>query len=246
MKTAFYERIVFGGSALLLGVIALKWHDSDTWQTLSEIRKLPFGAVIGGCLMTAQISGGIGMQHRRTARWASVALLVVYSLFSLACVPGIMAAPTVYFHYGSFFEQFSALCGAMALYAATEANGARAAAIGRVAQLGLGACAISFMLSQIIYFRLTASMVPIWIPPGQSFWAILTTIAFGLAAIAILASCHALLAMRLMTLMLALFGVLVWVPLLVAHPKVHGNWSECGLTFLIAGASWMVADLRSR
>ena len=44
------------------------------------------------------------------------------------------------------------------------------------------------------------------------FWEMLTTIAFAIAAIAILTNRQARLAMHLMTLMLALFGVLVWVP----------------------------------
>jgi hypothetical protein len=56
---------------------------------------------------------------------------------------------------------------------------------------------------------------------------------------------QARLAIRLMTLMLALFGVLVWVPRLIAHLEAHLNWSEFGLTFLITGAVWMAADLRS-
>jgi hypothetical protein len=77
------------------------------------------------------------------------------------------------------------------------------------------------------------------------FWAILTTVAFGLAAIAILMNCQARLAMRLMMLMLALFGVTVWVPLLIAYPKGHFNWSECVLTFLVTGAAWVVAELKS-
>jgi hypothetical protein len=163
----------------------------------------------------------------------------------LACIPGIIAAPTIYAPYGSFFEQFSLLCGSIALYAATEANAAMAAAFGRLARLGLGVCAISFTLSQIFYFRLTADLVPRWIPPNQMLWAILTTIAFGLAALAILINRQARLAIRLMTLMLALFGVLVWVPRLIAHPEAHLNWSEFALTSLITGAAWMVADFRS-
>jgi len=77
------------------------------------------------------------------------------------------------------------------------------------------------------------------------FWAILTTVAFGLAAIAILINRQARLAMRLMTLMLALFAVLVWIPRLVAQPKAHFNWSEFALTVLITGAAWVEADLRS-
>jgi hypothetical protein len=249
MKTALYGRIVFGAAAVLSGVIALMWYDSDTWQTLRQIWSLPFGTTIGGCLMTVQIAGGIGMQHPRTARLAAILLGIVYLLFSLACVPGILAAPTVYVHYGSFFEQFSALCGAIALYAATEANAARAAAFGRAARLGIGVCAISFTMSQILYLSATADLVPKWIPPNQTFWAILTTVAFALAAISILVlipiNRQARVALRLLTLMLALFGVLVWAPRLIAHPEAHLNWSEFGLTFLITGAVWMVADLRS-
>jgi hypothetical protein len=243
MKIVSYGRIVFGASAVLFGVIALMWHDADTWQSLRRIWRLPFGAAIGACLMAAQIAGGIGAQHPRTARMASIVLCIVYLFFSLACIPGIMAAPAVYAQYGSFFEQFSLLSGAIALFAATEASAARAAAFGRLARLGLGACAISFTLAQVFYLRLTADLVPKWIPPYQMFWAILTTIAFALAAIAILIDLRAQLAMRLMTLMLVLFALLVWVPRLITRPESHGNWSEFALTLLITGACWMVADL---
>ena len=246
MKTPLYGRIVFGAAAVLFGVIALLWHDADTWQNLQHIWSLPFGAVIGGCLMTAQIAGGIGIQYPRTARLASVVLCVVYFCFSLACIPDIIAASNIYERYGgSFFLFFSLLCGAIALYAATEANAARAVVFGRLARLGLGVSAISFTLGQALLARETAHLVPKWIPPNQMFWAILTTVAFGLAAIAIVMNRKARLAMRLMTLMLALFGVMVWVPHLIADPKAHFNWSECVLTFLVTGAAWVVADLKS-
>ena len=245
MKSVWYGRIVFGASAVLFGVIALKWHDADTWQTLRQIWSLPAGAVIGGCLMALQIAGGVAIAYPRTARVGSIVLGVVYLLFSLACIPGILAAPAAYERYGSFFEQFSLLCGAIAVYAATEAKEARARAFGRAARLGFGLCAVSFTLSQIFYPAATASLVPKWIPPNQMFWAILTTIAFALAAIAMLINRQARPALRLMTLMLALFAVLVWLPRLLAHPEMHFNWSEFALTLLITGAAWTVADLQS-
>ena len=246
MKTALYGRIVLGTSAVLFGVIALMWHDSDTWQNLQHIWSLPFGTIIGECLMAAQVAGGIGMLYARTARSASVVLGIVYLCFSLACVPDIIAAANIYDKYGgSFFLFVSLFCGAIALYAATEADAARAVVFGRLARFGLGVCAISFTLGQMLLLRETAHLVPKWIPPSQMFWAILTTIAFALAGVAILINRQARLAMRLMTLMLALFGVLVWVPHLIAHPKAHFNWSECALTFLVTGATWMVADLKS-
>lgn len=245
MKIA-YGRLFFGASAVLFGVIALMWHDADTWQNLVQIWRLPFGAIIGGCLMVALIAGGMGIQFPHTARLASIILGVVYLLFSLANVPSIIAASNIYDRYGgSFFQFFSMLCGAIAVYAATQANEVKAFMFGRLARLGLGVCAISFTLGQALLLRETASLVPKWIPPGQMFWAILTTIAFALAALAILINRQALLAIRLMTVMLGLFGVLVWIPLLIAHPRVHGNWSEFALTFLITGATWVVADLRS-
>jgi hypothetical protein len=246
MKAALYGRIVFGAAAVLFGVIALMWHDADTWQDLQHIWRLPSGAIIGGCLMTAQIAGGIGIQHARTARLASVVLCVVYLCFSLACIPDIIAASNLFERFGgSFFQWFSLLCGAVALYAATETSAARAVVFGRMARLGLGVCAISFTLGQVLLPRETAQLVPRWIPPNQMFWAILTAVAFGLAAVAILVNREARLAIRLMTLMLALFGVIVWVPQLVAHPETHFNWSECALTFLITGAAWAVADFDS-
>jgi uncharacterized membrane protein YphA (DoxX/SURF4 family) len=246
MKATLYGRIFFGASAVLFGVIALMWRDADVWQNLKHTWSLPFGMVIGGCLMIAQIAGGIGVVYPRTARLASVVLCVVYLCFSLACVPDIVAAANIYDKYGgSFFLFLSLFCGAIALYAATQTDAAKAVPCGRVARLGLGVCAISFTLGQALLLRDTANLVPKWIPPNQMFWAILTTIAFALAALAILINRQAKLATRLMTFMLGLFAVLVWLPHLVAHPQTHFNWSECVLTFLVAGAAWMVADVPS-
>jgi hypothetical protein len=245
MKKPCYGRIVFGTSAVLFGVIALLWRDSDTWQELHHIWSLPFGIIIGSSLMAALIAGGIGIQFPRTTHRASIVLGVVYFLFSLSCIAGIVAAPGVYAQYGSFFEQFSLLCGATALYAMTGTSEARAIVFGRLARLGLGVSTISFTLAQAVYLRFTAELVPRWIPPNQMFWTIFTTTAFALAAIAILINRQARLAMRLMTFMLALFGLLVWVPRVIAHPNVHLNWSEFALTFLITGAAWTVADLKS-
>jgi hypothetical protein len=66
---------------------------------------------------------------------------------------------------------------------------------------------------------------------------------FALAAAALLTNRFALLATRLLTLMIAIFGLLVWVPLLISAPHSHTNWSETALTFAIAGAAWILADL---
>jgi hypothetical protein len=245
MSKADYARIEFGASAVLFGAIALLWHDVDTWQNVHHVWSLPFGAIVGAILMAAQIAGGIGMVYPRTMRRAAIVLGVVYLSFSLACVSDTIAAASVYDKYGgSFFLFLSLVWGATALYAATEANAARAAVLGGIARIGLGICAISFLLGQALALRDTAAAVPKWIPPSPMFWAILTSVAFGLAAIAILTNRLARLAMRLMALMVGLFGMLVWVPHLMARPTTHFLWSELAETLLVAGAAWVVAEGR--
>src|ERR1700733_137588 len=254
------SRIFFGASAILFGIIALLWHDAETWQTVHQLFKLPFGVVIALGLMALQIAGGIGIMIPRAVRLSAVVLCFVYICFLLACVPAIIKAPAAYGSYPNFFEQLSILCGALALYAATCANAAPRGTLGQLAhpgfvrpgfvlpgfvRLGFGVATISFALTQIFYFRFTVAAVPRWIPPNQKFWAILTTVAFGLAALAILINRHARLALRLMALMTALFGALVWVPGLVVHPKSHSHWSEFALTVLITGAAWLVGELKS-
>ncbi len=228
MKAALYGRVVFGASAVLFGIIGLLWHDADTWQSLPYFKQ-PFVADV---LAIAQIAGGIAMFLPSAVRWGSVVLGAVYAILTLGCVPSIAAHPNVYGSYVLFFELLALVCGALAAYAPTGAR------------IGMGVCAVSFALAQIAYFKFTASLVPSWILPNQTFWAIATTIAFALAAIAILINVQAQLALRLMTLMLALFGLLVWVPALVTHPEMHGNWSEFALNYLITGAAWLVAEYR--
>jgi hypothetical protein len=88
-----------------------------------------------------------------------------------------------------------------------------------------------------------ASPLAKWLPPNQMFWAVTTTVLFALAAVALLTNRMALFATRLLTMMLVIFGLLVWVPLLLSDPHNHTNWSETAETFAIAGAAWILADL---
>ena len=113
----------------------------------------------------------------------------------------------------------------------------------RIGRILLGICVASFTLEQAIYLGATASLVPKWVPPSQIFWAVTTTVLFALAAVALLANRLALLAARLLTVMVVSFGLLVWVPLVLSDPHNHTNWSENAETFAIAGAAWILADL---
>ena len=228
-------RHVFGVAAAAFGLITLIWHDNNEGQPL---RYMVYAAA------AALIFAGIGIQFRETAKAGAALLGAGYMVFVLLCVPGIVAAPRIYNSWGNFFEQFSLLTGAAIVYACLSSTWSPETTswIGRIL---LGICAASFSLEQAFYLDATAKLVPKWIPPTQMFWAVTTTVLFALAAVALLANRVALLASRLLTMMVVGFGLLVWVPLVLSNPHSHTNWSEIAETFEIAGAVWILADLLS-
>jgi hypothetical protein len=229
-------RHVFGAAALAFGIITLAWHD---YSDRHQLRYIVYAAA------AAQIVGGAAIQFRRTAKTGACALSAAYLVFALLCVPQIVAAPQVYNSWGNFFEQFSLVTGAAIVYA--RLSSARSPeALSRIGRILFGLWAASFALEQAFYLGATANLVPKWVPPNQMFWAVLTTVLFALAAVAILANRMALLAARLLTVMVVGFGLLVWVPLVVSDPLSHANWSENAETFAIAGAAWILADLLGR
>ena len=172
----------------------------------------------------------------------TAALGAAYLVFTLLCVPGIVTQPKIYNSWGNFFEQFSLLTGAAIVYArlspAWSLEGVK-----RIGRICFGICAASFTLEQGVYLGATASLVPKWLPPSQMFWAVATTVLFALAAVALLTDRMALLATRLLTMMLVIFGLLVWVPLVLSSLHSHTNWGENAETFAIAGVAWILADL---
>jgi hypothetical protein len=157
-------------------------------------------------------------------------------------VPQIVATPQIYNSWGNFFEQFSLVTGAAIVYAQLSSVWAPET-LNRIGRILFGICTASFALEQAFYLDNTAGLVPKWLPPSQMFWAITTTVFFALAAVALLTNRMALLATRLLAMMLVIFGLLVWVPLLLSNPYSHSNWSETAETFAIAGVAWILADL---
>jgi hypothetical protein len=224
---------VFGVAALAFGLITLVWHDYNDGHLL---RYIVYAAA------ATLIFGGAAIQFRRTAKAGAGVLGATYLVFALLCVPGIVAAPQVYNSWGNFFEQFS-LCTGAAIACARLSSAWSPDTLIRIGRILLGICAASFTLEQAIYLDATANLVPKWVPPTQMFWAVTTTVLFALAAVALLTNRMALLASRLLTMMVGSFGLLVWVPLVVSNPRNHTNWSENAETFQIAGAVWILADL---
>jgi uncharacterized membrane protein YphA (DoxX/SURF4 family) len=237
-------RYLYGLAAIGFGICALASNDLNSWQQeIKALGDVPHREILSYIVAAVEILGGIAVQWPRTARTGAAALGAIYFAFALLGVPFIIKHPLVYNNYGNFFEQFSFVSGAVILYAYSgPITPARTARLAQIGYYSFGICVLSFGLEQLFYLSATASLVPKWIPPGQMFWAIATTAAFALAAIALLTGLMARLASRLTTAMLLGFGLLVWLPALFADPRSLGNWSESVETLGIAGSAWIVAD----
>lgn len=246
-ETPDIGRHVLGAAAIVFGIVTFLWHDFDVWQHIQTLSSTPAGEMLVRIVSVIEIIGGVSIQSRRTERAGAVMLGVVYLFFALLCVPKIFARPLAYGGgFGNFFEEFSLVCGAWIVYwtAATPTSWrARALEIGRYA---FSLCVVSFTLEQLIYLDGTAEFVPKWILPSQMFWAVTTTVAFALAAIALITGLMARLASKLTTVMIVFFGLLIWVPAVVSDPRIPVNWAGVAQNFAICGAAWIVADFLER
>lgn len=243
----YLGRQVYGLAAVAFGVITLVWHGFNDWQQIRALGNVPHREILVYIAAAIELFGGIAIQWSRTVRVGAFALGSIYLVFALLWVPHIVATPQIYDRWGNFFEQFSLVSGALIVYASVNRNdSARAARAARIGYICFGICVVSFTLEQLVYLSGTAEFVPKWIPPGQMFWAITTTIALALAAIAMLSGRSDLLASRLLTVMLVGFGLVVWLPAPFADPRKLINWAGNAQNLAITGAAWIVADFLSQ
>jgi hypothetical protein len=237
---------VYGSAAIVFGVVTFVWRDFNDWQQIRALGNISHREILIYFAAAVELFGGIAIQWRPTRRIGAATLGAIYFLFALLWVPFIFANPPTYGPWGSIFEQCSLVSGALLTYVLAGQNEPGHSELGRIGKALFSVCVISFTIVQIVYLSGTASLVPKWIPPGQMFWAIITTIAFAFAAIALLSGRSALLASRLLTLMVVGFGLLIWLPAVVSDPHKLFNWAANAQNLAIAGASWIVTEYLAR
>jgi len=243
MSRIYLGRHVYGFAAIISGVLKLVWRDTAAWLQIMPLDKFAHPEVFLYIAGAIEVLGGLAIQWRPTRRIGAFLLGGIYFIFALLSLPQIVASPLSYGSWVNFFEEFSLAAGALIVLGTTSPeHGEGARKLARIGYLFFGICVISFANAQVAYLSITVKLVPKWIPPGQLFWAIVTTIAFGLAAVALLSGRSALLASRLLTIMLVAFGILVWLPIVISNPHKLFNWTENAENLAIAGAAWIVAD----
>jgi uncharacterized membrane protein len=234
---------VYGLAAINMGIAGLLWGDFALgWMTVPAT--LPGRMALAYLVGALLVAGGLAINWRRASAWGAALLMVLFAVgFAFADLPRLASHASVFVYYEASAEQLALTAGGLIAYASSASIGpelsSRLAFAGRFA---FGLCLLIFGTAHFVYAGYTAAMVPKWLPPTQMFWTYFTGIAAFAAGLALLSDVLALLAMRLLTVMYILFGILVHARILLADPTKHESWQEHAVNLALAGAAWIVAD----
>jgi uncharacterized membrane protein len=248
MRIASGGHAAFAAVMIALGIQGLITGQlTAVWQPIPET--IPAQKALAYLCAFVSLACGAGLLWKRRAAPAARVLLAFFVLWTLVFrVPVIVHAPLSLLPWYSGAETTVMVAGAGVLYAwfATDADrhhvgwatGDRGV---RIARLLYGPCMIPFGLGHIVYIQRTASMVPSWLPAHVA-WGYATGVCFLMAAAGILLGVFARLAAALSALMIGLFTVLVWIPILAPGSKNPYDWVEFATSVAITAAGWVVAD----
>ena len=234
---------VYGLGALVLGITGLVWGDfAVVWQPAANGYSGP--SPLGYVVAVIPLLAGLAMQWQRAAFFGALALFVPYCLAILFFdVPRGFAQPSEFGAWYGVLENLALAAGALIIctfYARLEP--AAAERLSRIARVIFGICLIYFGLAHHFYLANTVSMVPAWLPPGQTFWAYATGAGHVAAGIAIISGVYARLGAVLLTAMFILFTILVHAPrVLFTVPHNHFAWGENAVNLALIGSAWVVA-----
>jgi uncharacterized membrane protein len=247
MGIASWGHAVFAVTMVGLGSLGLiQGNFTPTWSGVPK--GVPGREALAYLCALVSLVSGIGLLWRRTAVAASRVLLLYLLLWLLLVrVSHIFTAPAVLDTWWGCGDTLVMAAGAWVLYAwfAGDRDGQRLRfATGergvRIARVFYGLAMIPFGAAHFIYLKLTAGVVPGWLP-WHVAWASLTGVTFLAAGAAVLSGVGARLAARLSVWQMGLFTLLVWVPIVVAGPNAF-QWSEFVDSWALTAAAWVVAD----
>lgn len=235
-------RIFLALSLASLGALTLGFHGfAVVWPAVP--RWLPWHdafVILSGAIL---LGGGAALLLPYTAEPAALALSgFLLSQMLLIHIPDIAAHPSIEGTWEGMSETLAEFAGAWTLFPLSRRNGEAHANFGNVhtGQILFALALPAIGLSHMIYLNETAPLIPSWLPYHVPL-AYFTGAAHIAAGAGILFGVLAPLAATLEAVMVSLFTLLVWVPMLIASPASLSDWSELCVSAAISGAAWAVA-----
>jgi uncharacterized membrane protein len=227
--------IGLGALGLIYGDFAMGWQPVAPW--------FPARPALAYLAAVVMLVGGSGLLFTATVRGA-VRLLFAYCIvWALLKVPALVVAPQIEGVWLGFGELAVLLAGAWTLFAllggvdwkfVSGEEGVRAA------RYFFAVFLIPIGLSHIMYVKETIALVPAWLPYRMG-WVYLTGAGQIACGLGVLLGVLPRVAAMTEAAMISIFGLLVWLPRVLAAPNQRLPWTAFWITWVIAGAAWVVA-----
>ena len=238
----------FAAAMITLGVMGFATGGfSQIWQPVPKW--VPAQTALAYLCAAISLGGGLGLLWHRTAAMAARVLFVslVAWLFVLR-LPNVFYQTPVVLVAWTFGATAVMVAAAWVLYSwfaddrdrmrfgfITDATGVR------VARTLYGLALIPFGLAHFIYVDATTVLIPNWLP-WHNAWAYVTGAAFVAAGVAAAIGVLGRLATTLSALQMGLFGLIVWIPRMLAGTVTEFQRGEFITTCALTAGAWVVAD----
>jgi len=247
LQVASAGHVAFALIMIALGILGLIKRDfTVVWQPVPN--GVPAREVLAYLTALVSLAAGVSLFWRRMAPVAARVLLGFFVLwFVLWRIRPVILAPGVpsTWSCGQTLVMMAAAWVLFAWFATAWDRQHLAFATGdkglRIAQVLYGVGLIPFGVAHFIYLKETVVLVPGWLP-WHTGWAYFTGATFIVAGLAMIIGVFARLAATLSALQMGLFGLLVWIPLVIFGSLTPFQWGEFVSGWALTAAGWVLAD----
>jgi len=248
IRIASAGHALFAAAMIWLGAMGLSKGDFvQIWQPVPNW--VPAREVLAYLCAFISLASGIGLLWQRAAAVAARVLFASLMVWLLILrLPNLFFQTPVVLVAWTFGSTAVMVAAAWVLYVWFAGDRDRkrlgwfADDVGvRIARALYGLSLIPFGLAHFMYLDATTVLIPHWLP-WHVAWAYFTGAAFIAAGLAVTVGVFARLAAALSTLQLGLFGLIVWVPRVLAGAVNDFQWGEFVVTCALTAGAWVVAD----
>jgi uncharacterized membrane protein len=233
--------IWLGAMGLAKGDFVQVWQPVPTWVPAREALAYLCAFISLAC--------GIGLLWQRTAAVASRVLFASLMVWLLVLrLPNLFFQTPLVLVAWTFSSTAVMVAAAWVLYVwfAGDRDRPRLGTLAgdgglRIARALYGLSLIPFGLAHFMYVDATTVLIPGWLP-WHVAWAYFTGAAFIAAGLGVTLGVVPRLAAALSTLQMGLFGLIVWVPRVLAGAVNDFQWGEFVVTCALTAGAWVVAD----